>query len=63
MGHGQGYRYAHDEPDGFSAGQTYLPDALVGQQALYEPVDRGLESKIAEKLASLRQKNQEKKTK
>jgi putative ATPase len=63
MGHGQGYRYAHDEPDGFSAGQTYLPDALVGQRALYEPVDRGLESKIAEKLASLRQKNQEKKTK
>ena len=63
MGHGQGYRYAHDEPEGFSAGQTYLPDALLGQQALYEPVDRGLESKIAEKLASLRQKNQEKKTK
>jgi putative ATPase len=63
MGHGQGYRYAHDEPDGFSAGQTYLPNALLGQGALYDPVDRGLESKIAEKLASLRQKNQEKKTK
>jgi putative ATPase len=63
MGHGQGYRYAHDEPEGFSAGQTYLPDALLGQRALYEPVDRGLESKIAEKLTSLRQKNQEKKTK
>ena len=63
MGHGQGYRYAHDEPEGFSAGQTYLPKALLGQRALYEPVDRGLESKIAEKLASLRQKNQEKKTK
>ena len=63
MGHGQGYRYAHDEPDGFSAGQTYLPNALLGHGALYEPVDRGLESKIAEKLASLRQKNQEKKTK
>jgi putative ATPase len=63
MGHGQGYRYAHDEPEGFSAGQTYLPDALLGQRALYEPVDRGLESKIAEKLASLRQRNQEKKTK
>ena len=61
-GHGRGYRYAHDEPDGFSAGQTYLPDALVGQSALYQPVDRGLESKIAEKLASLRQRNQEKKT-
>ena len=63
MGHGQGYRYAHDEPEGFSAGQTYLPNVLLGQRALYEPVDRGLESKIAEKLASLRQKNQEKKTK
>lgn len=63
MGHGQGYRYAHDEPEGFSAGQTYLPNALLGQGALYDPVDRGLESKIAEKLASLRQRNQEKKTK
>jgi putative ATPase len=63
MGHGRDYRYSHDEPDAFSAGQTYLPDSLLAQPALYQPVDRGLESKIAEKLAILRQKNLEKKTK
>lgn len=53
-----GYRYSHDEPGAFSAGQTYLPKALLGQAPLYTPVDRGLESKIAEKLAALRQKNE-----
>jgi putative ATPase len=63
LGHGRDYRYSHDEPEAFSAGQTYLPDGLSAQPALYRPVDRGLESKIAEKLAILRQKNLEKKTK
>ena len=53
-----GYRYSHDEPGAFSAGQTYLPQALLGQPPFYAPVDRGLESKIAEKLAALRQKNE-----
>jgi putative ATPase len=53
-----GYRYSHDEPGAFSVGQTYLPKALLGQAPLYTPVDRGLESKIAEKLAALRQKNE-----
>jgi putative ATPase len=53
-----GYRYSHDEPGAFSAGQTYLPQALLGQPPFYAPVDRGLESKIAEKLAAMRQKNE-----
>lgn len=54
LGHGQGYRYAHDEADGFSPGQTYFPDGMAPQR-FYEPVARGLEIKIAEKLARLRQ--------
>ena len=53
MGHGAAYRYDHDEPDGFAAGQTYFPEEL-GEQLLYEPVARGLEIKIGEKLARLR---------
>lgn len=53
MGHGAAYRYDHDEPDGFAAGQTYFPDEL-GEQVFYEPVARGLEIKIGEKLARLR---------
>ena len=52
-GYGDGYRYDHEEPDGFSAGQTYFPEELRSSP-LYEPVNRGLESKIAEKLAMLR---------
>ena len=53
LGHGQGYRYAHDEPGAYSPGQTYLPDALNGRR-YYAPVDSGLESRIREKLARLR---------
>jgi len=53
MGHGAGYRYDHDESDGLSAGQTYFPDA-VGERVYYEPVNRGLEIQIAEKLARIR---------
>jgi len=52
--HGQGYRYAHDEQDGFSAGQQYFPDNM-GPQIFYEPVERGLEIKIAQKLRELRE--------
>ena len=52
MGHGKAYRYDHDEPNAFSAGQTYFPDAM-GEKIYYEPVPRGLEIKIREKLASL----------
>ena len=54
MGHGKGYRYSHDEPDAFSPGQRYFPDTLKDPPRFYEPVDRGMESKIAEKLAQLR---------
>lgn len=56
LDYGKGYRYAHDEPDAFAAGETYLPDALVGQQ-WYQPVARGLEIKLKEKLDYLRQQN------
>ncbi|MDA3919351.1 MAG: replication-associated recombination protein A [Salinisphaera sp.] len=53
LGYGEGYRYAHNEADGYAAGDTYLPEALVGTR-YYEPVARGLEIKIGEKLARLR---------
>ncbi|WP_159669067.1 replication-associated recombination protein A [Andreprevotia sp. IGB-42] len=52
LGHGKAYRYAHDEPDAYAAGETYLPDALAGTQ-FYHPTPRGLEGKIAEKLRHL----------
>ncbi|MGU3537001.1 replication-associated recombination protein A [Methylobacterium sp. A54F] len=48
MGYGDGYRYDHDEPDAFS-GQDYWPEKL-GRQRLYEPTDRGLESRYADRL-------------
>ena len=53
LGHGDGYRYAHDEPDAYAAGERYLPDALQ-QRRYYEPTGRGLEGRIAEKLQGLR---------
>ncbi|MCZ4305161.1 replication-associated recombination protein A [Zoogloeaceae bacterium G21618-S1] len=53
MGHGDGYRYAHDEADGYAAGERYLPDG-VGAQLWYQPTDRGMEAKIREKLDHLR---------
>ena len=56
LGAGQGYRYAHDEADGYAAGETYLPPHLVGTR-FYEPVPRGLEQRIAEKLAALRERD------
>ncbi len=53
LGHGKGYRYAHDEPDAFSKGQAYFPEEM-GEKVYYEPTDRGLEIKIKEKLEQLR---------
>lgn len=53
LGYGREYQYDHDEQDGVAAGQTYFPDG-VAQQSFYQPVDRGLEKQIAEKLNSLR---------
>jgi putative ATPase len=56
LDYGKGYRYAHDEAGAFAAGEQYLPDELKGR-IYYEPVDRGLEIRIAEKLAQLRAAN------
>ena len=53
LGHGAGYRYAHDEPGAYAAGERYLPEGLT-QQRFYEPVPRGLEQRIAERLGELR---------
>ena len=53
LGYGKGYRYAHDEPDAFAAGETYLPPEL-GEARFYIPTTFGLEQRIAEKLAELR---------
>lgn len=54
LGHGHAYRYAHDEPDAYAAGETYLPEGMR-EPNWYKPVSRGLEIKIAEKLAHLRE--------
>ncbi len=56
LDYGKGYRYAHDEADGFAAGENYFPDGMP-DPGFYRPVERGLELKIAEKMASLREKN------
>ena len=53
LGHGHAYRYAHDEPHAYAAGESYLPEGMV-EPRWYEPVERGLESKIAERMAFLR---------
>ena len=53
MGHGRDYRYAHDEPDAYAAGERYLPDGMASKR-YYSPSPRGLEQKIAEKLARLK---------
>ena len=58
MGHGADYRYAHNEEQAFAAGECYLPPELADLE-LYQPTNRGLESKIADKLASLQQLNQD----
>jgi len=56
MGHGESYRYAHDEPEAFAAGESYLPEA-IHQRRYYQPVQRGLEIKLAEKRDRLDQRN------
>jgi putative ATPase len=53
LGYGHEYRYAHDEPNAYAAGETYLPDGMP-EPRWYQPVPRGLEQKIAEKLAQLK---------
>jgi len=54
LGHGKDYRYAHDEDQAYAAGVRYLPDGMT-EPGWYQPVPRGLEAKIADKLAQLRQ--------
>ena len=56
MDHGRGYRYPHDEPDAFAAGENYLPEGMAAPD-WYRPVERGLEIRIAEKLRELRSRN------
>ncbi|RMF16395.1 MAG: replication-associated recombination protein A [Gammaproteobacteria bacterium] len=53
QGHGSGYRYAHDEPEAYAAGEVYLPEPLAGTR-WYTPVPRGLEIRIGEKLQHLK---------
>ena len=54
LGYGKEYRYAHDEPDAYAAGERYLPDGMPDPK-LYEPVARGLEARIRERLEELRE--------
>jgi putative ATPase len=58
LGYGHEYRYAHDEPNAYAAGETYLPDG-IGDPGWYQPVPRGLEIKIGEKLAVLKKWDEE----
>jgi putative ATPase len=56
LGYGKDYRYAHDEDEGYAAGETYLPDGME-RHDWYQPTDRGLEAKIREKLEHLRSRD------
>ena len=56
LDYGKGYRYAHDEEGAFAAGESYLPDGMKAPD-FYQPVERGLEIRIGEKLRQLRQLN------
>ncbi|ACE84341.1 replication-associated recombination protein A [Cellvibrio japonicus] len=58
MDYGAEYRYAHDEPGAYAAGENYLPEAIADKR-YYHPVERGLELKIQEKLAHLRELDQQ----
>ena len=62
LGHGHDYRYAHDEPDAFAAGENYFPEEMP-EQRYYNPVPRGLEIRIGEKLADLRDRNRKSRNK
>jgi putative ATPase len=55
--YGKGYRYAHDEAQGFAAGEHYFPDDIAEPPNFYRPTDRGLEGQIAEKLERLLKAN------
>ncbi|ENO4152039.1 recombination factor protein RarA, partial [Pseudomonas aeruginosa] len=53
MGYHEGYRYAHDEPNGYAAGQSYFPEG-VARPGWYQPTDRGVERRLGERLTWLR---------
>ena len=57
LGYGKEYRYAHDEPEAYAAGESYFPETMP-EMNYYQPVERGLEIKIKEKLAHLRSLDQ-----
>ena len=59
LDYGKGYRYAHDEADGFAAGENYLPEGMA-EPGFYRPVERGLEIRIADKLRELKKFNNQK---
>ena len=59
LDYGKNYRYAHDEADGFAAGERYLPDGMA-EPGFYRPVERGLEIRIADKLRELKKLNNQK---
>jgi putative ATPase len=54
LGYGKDYRYAHDEADAYAAGENYFPEGMPAVE-WYRPVERGLEIRIGEKLAHLRE--------
>jgi putative ATPase len=58
LGYGDGYRYAHDEPEAFAAGEVYMPEGLENM-TWYKPTPRGLEIKIGEKMKHLAELNHE----
>ncbi|MCX7250789.1 MAG: replication-associated recombination protein A [Burkholderiales bacterium] len=58
LGYGHEYRYAHDEPNAYAAGETYLPEGIE-EPGWYQPVPRGLEVKIGEKLNLLKKLDEE----
>ena len=62
LNYGKDYRYAHDEQDGFAAGETYWPEGMV-PPTFYQPTERGLEIRIADKLRELQTRNQAAKSK
>jgi len=56
LGYGKGYRYAHDEDDAYAAGERYLPEGMP-PVSFYEPTERGLEARIRDRLAELRERD------
>jgi putative ATPase len=55
LGFGREYRYAHDEPEAYAAGERYFPDEMPRDPRFYRPTPRGVEARIGERLAHFRQ--------